>query len=147
MRVLVTGSRSIDDKQFVLSEMTDCPFDPDVIIHGDGSNVDRIAPLWATKCGAEVETHPVPDWAWEQVGRKAGPLRNQHMVNNAEAVVAIWDGSSPGTKDTIHKAEARGLPLHKTVVDVDDDGNVHNVVLRQTGESDQQILHDFTEEP
>lgn len=123
--------------------MTDCPFDPDTVVHGDASGVDQIGGVWAQKIDAECETHPVPEWAWEQIGRKAGPLRNQFMVNSVDAVVAIWDGESSGTKDTIRKAAAKGLPLYKVVVSVDDSGSVERVELRDRAEGNQQILHDY----
>lgn len=41
--------------------------------------------------------------------KEAGFYRNQKMVEASEALVAIWDGSSNGTKDTIDRAIGAGL--------------------------------------
>lgn len=45
---------------------------------------------------------------WETLGRRAGPERNTQLVETVDAVVAFWDGSSRGTKDTIRKAKKAG---------------------------------------
>jgi hypothetical protein len=52
------------------------------------------------------------------VGTKPGewPVSNNtghngQMVERADAVLAFWDGASPGTADTIRKAQAAGLPV------------------------------------
>jgi len=43
-----------------------------------------------------------PDW--EEHGKRAGPIRNSKMVREADAVLALWNGTSTGTADTIGKA-------------------------------------------
>jgi hypothetical protein len=45
-------------------------------------------------------------------GRKAGPLRNSEMVKNADALIALWDGASNGTRDVIMKARTAGLKVY-----------------------------------
>lgn len=49
---------------------------------------------------------------WKTHGRAAGPIRNRVMAQHADALVAIWDGKSPGTKNIIAEAEARGLKIY-----------------------------------
>lgn len=143
MKVLVCGSRSIEDPWFVIDELRNVDLDPDTVIHGDGSIVDETSETWAMTEGADVEVHPVPEWAWERIGKRSGPLRNSYMVSEADAIVAIWDGESSGTKDTVKKAEAEGLPVRKTVVDVDDDGLVEEVQYRRSSEGAQQTLTEY----
>lgn len=42
----------------------------------------------------------------------APPLeRNQLIVDTADFVVAVWDGSSTGTKDAVTRAEQAGTPV------------------------------------
>jgi hypothetical protein len=48
---------------------------------------------------------------WDRLGRKAGPLRNAHIVANADRVVAFWDGKSRGTLNTVVQADRAGLPI------------------------------------
>lgn len=47
---------------------------------------------------------------WQHNGRAAGFIRNQAMIDaGAHALVAVWDGSSPGTRDMITKARKANL--------------------------------------
>lgn len=41
---------------------------------------------------------------WEKHGKSAGAIRNQKIVDDANLIIAIWDGKSKGTLDTIRKA-------------------------------------------
>ena len=45
---------------------------------------------------------------WENLGKKAGMLRNTQVVERADWVIAFWDGKSRGTRDTIGKAHKTG---------------------------------------
>lgn len=49
---------------------------------------------------------------WVKHGRLAGFLRNSAMLYYADACVAIWDGSSRGTADTIDKCKIYNVPLY-----------------------------------
>ena len=42
-------------------------------------------------------------------GRSAGPLRNATMANYADALIALWDNKSRGTKNMIDVANKLGL--------------------------------------
>lgn len=143
MKLLVTGSRTITDTGFIHQTLDQCPFQPDTLVHGNAEGVDQNAMGWAVKNGIDVEAHPVPEWAWDELGAKAGPMRNNYMVSESDAVVAIWDGESSGTRDTIDKAEAAGLPMLKVVVVVDDDGRVEHEVLRRESDGNQMLLSEF----
>ena len=47
-------------------------------------------------------------------GKSAGYIRNEQMAQNADALVAFWDGKSKGTKNTnfcIHNPEKSRLTL------------------------------------
>lgn len=53
---------------------------------------------------------------WEKHGRAAGPIRNQQMVNEADALIAIWDGESKGTAGIIGMARKKGIPKYVMTV-------------------------------
>lgn len=59
------------------------------------------------KRGLEVVEH-IPDWT---TGRRAGFVRNQRIVDDADRVVAFWDGSSSGTAHTIQVTRLARKPL------------------------------------
>jgi hypothetical protein len=41
----------------------------------------------------------------------AGVIRNQHIIDLAQEFFAFWDGNSPGTRDAINRAKAKGIPI------------------------------------
>lgn len=48
---------------------------------------------------------------WDKYGKKAGVLRNQEMVEIADAALCFWDGKSPGTKDMIKRVLKKDIPF------------------------------------
>ncbi|MEA1980842.1 MAG: hypothetical protein U9N54_07710, partial [candidate division Zixibacteria bacterium] len=46
---------------------------------------------------------------WNKYGKRAGYVRNEEMANNADALIAIWDGKSKGTNHMINIAKKKGL--------------------------------------
>jgi hypothetical protein len=46
---------------------------------------------------------------WNLYGKRAGPIRNAQMAQEADALIALWDGVSPGTRGMIAIARQRGL--------------------------------------
>ncbi len=88
------------------------PVWPSELVHGDCYGVDRKADWWAAQHG--IKRYPFPA-NWEQ-GRKAGPIRNRHMAEYADELLAIWDGVSRGTSGTV--AIMRGLGKPAMVIQV-----------------------------
>lgn len=76
------------------------------VIHGGARGVDELGGLWAKKHGIPFEVYK-PDWT--DLG--AGMRRNVEMAENAEALLAIWDGASKGTAHMIQTAKKRGMQL------------------------------------
>lgn len=54
---------------------------------------------------------------WNKYGKKAGPIRNKKMANYAEALLAIWDGKSCGTKNMIQQAKENNLRIYVHRID------------------------------
>lgn len=81
-----------------------------IVVHGECpyGGVDLWAHQWALQIGATPEPHPAP---WKELGRRAGMVRNQHMVNLGADVCAGFPGpGSRGTVDCLAKAAAAGIP-------------------------------------
>lgn len=112
MRLIIAGSRTFtdyDDAAKVI-EIT-CALNkwkPVVVLCGGAAGVDALGKRWALENGCACVEYPA-DWSQ---GRKAGPLRNAAMIENADALIAIWDGRSRGTADMIRRAVAAKLPHH-----------------------------------
>lgn len=110
MKVIVAGSRNIIDKQIVYDAIKDSGFEITELVSGGAIGVDSIALQWAHMNGVKI-TMFKPDWALYM--KQAGLIRNAQMARHADALIAVWDGKSNGTRHMIEKAEEMGLPIYK----------------------------------
>lgn len=111
-RVIVAGSRTIDSQMFIFDKL-DTLLSQKIqekeqiqIVSGTARGVDRIGEQYAAAKGFLCKQYPAD---WNTHGKKAGYLRNCQMAENADALVAFWDGNSPGTRHMIETAKAHGL--------------------------------------
>jgi hypothetical protein len=81
------------------------------LITGGASGVDVCARRYALKhafstCEFEAD--------WKKYGRKAGPIRNARMAEEADALLVIkrLGKETPGTNNMILTAEKRGMPVY-----------------------------------
>lgn len=118
-RVLVTGSRSWADEQTIADALLECWHDAlqdgadgIVVIHGAcPRGADAIADRWCTANDVPAEPHPA-DWA--TLGRGAGFIRNQAMVDlGATICLAFIRDRSRGATHTATQAEAAGMPVRR----------------------------------
>ncbi len=105
MRVAVVGSRSFSDYRR-LAECMDRLQDVELVVSGGARGADQLAEKWAKNRGIKTRIFS-PEW--EKYGKSAGVIRNKDIVNNADMVVAFWDGVSKGTAYTIQFAEKKGM--------------------------------------
>ncbi len=105
MKVLICGSRGINDRAVVAHAVAASGMAPTHIVSGGARGIDTLARLYAQTNDIEF-TEYVADW--DKHGRRAGFLRNVTMVVAVEAVIAVWDGKSRGTKHSIDYATSQG---------------------------------------
>jgi hypothetical protein len=99
MRVIVAGSRTIDDYQIVAEAIEQSGLDITEVVSGKSPRgVDRLGERWTRANGKRVKRFPAQ---WDRLGKRAGFVRNSQMADYAEALIAIWDGQSRGTKHMI----------------------------------------------
>lgn len=104
MKVIIAGSRDIEDFELVAKAMAFSHFKPTEIVSGGARGVDKLGEEWARRHGIPV-TLFLADWKTH--GKKAGPIRNLEMldyVNGKGGLVAIWKDGSPGTQHIITSA-------------------------------------------
>lgn len=80
----------------------------DTIVTGGAAGADKIAASAARAYGVGLLLH-LPDWYTH--GKAAGPIRNELIVRDADALVAWWDGQSKGTAHSIALARKKGIPV------------------------------------
>lgn len=108
MRTIIAGSRDITDYSVLEEAIKQCGWIPTVVISGAARGADKLGEEWAAKNGVPCESCPA-DWA--KHGKSAGYKRNQDMAEKAEALIALWDGSSRGTKHMIDIATNKKLKV------------------------------------
>jgi hypothetical protein len=110
-KVIIAGSRTIDDFRTIEIAIDASGFADKIIevVSGHARGVDMLGELWAKENGKEVTTFPA---YWKQYGKSAGFIRNREMAEYADALIAIWDGKSKGTKHMVDRAEKEGLSIY-----------------------------------
>lgn len=109
-RVIIAGGRDFDDYDLVVSTMDKLLqniTEPITIVCGMARGADTLGERYAISKGYEVARFPAD---WGKFGKAAGYKRNEQMAQNADALVAFWDGRSRGTKhmiDLTHKYNLR----------------------------------------
>jgi len=110
MKVLVCGGRRFGktEPEMALMEnvlyLAHSQFHIDLLIQGGAPGADKYAILWALRHGVKALTFPA-DWSR---GKKAGPLRNQEMINERPDLVIAFPGGR-GTADLLSRAKACGV--------------------------------------
>ena len=99
---------------------------PDIhLIEGGAQGADTVAHDWGQTNLRPSNHHTYPA-RWDEYGRKAGPIRNQQMLDegNPDFVVAVsrnW-ANSKGTADMVRKAKKAGLTVFKVTSPYSNDG-------------------------
>lgn len=91
-RVIIAGSRSFANYEMLKANMNRL--------------LQNISD--AKEMGFHVAYFPAD---WERYGKAAGYIRNKEMAQNADALVAFWDGESRGTKSMIDLAKEYDLAV------------------------------------
>jgi len=108
MRTIIAGGRGITDILEVYRAVVSSGFHITTVISGAAAGVDRLGESFARAHNIPVHLYPAN---WDAHGRRAGFLRNSEMAKNADALIAVWDGKSPGTKHMIDEATRYGLKV------------------------------------
>ena len=103
MKVAVIGSRGFNDYELVKTTLSSLNIT--LLVSGGAKGADSLGERYAKENNINTLIFK-PDW--EKHGKAAGMIRNTDIVNNAETIIAFWDGESKGTKDSITKAEKLG---------------------------------------
>jgi hypothetical protein len=109
MRVIIAGSRGINDYQIVLDAIYESPFVIRTVISGGANGVDKLGEKWAKATKRNLEVFHAN---WALYKQAAGAIRNRQMAEHADALIAVWDGVSPGTANMIDEARKRGLKVY-----------------------------------
>ena len=110
-RVIVAGGRDFNNYpglaaslDYLLKNIND----EIEIVCGMARGADRLGEQYAKERGYRVIYMPAD---WDTYGKSAGYRRNAEMADYANALVALWDRQSRGTKHMIDIAHEKGLDV------------------------------------
>ncbi len=131
MKIAMIGSRVFNDEHLIRTEVMGWFYGQPIqheFVSGGAKGADSIAEHWVDYLNEEKyiewknpnSTQPsrvktkktifLPDW--DKYGKRAGFIRNELIIKEADLVIAFWDGQSKGTKHSIDLAIAQGKPTN-----------------------------------
>jgi len=114
MKTIIAGCRKADNYQDVLDAVDTIDWEITQVICGDAVGADALGCKWAESQGIPVIHCPAN---WDKHGKSAGIRRNVAMLNQAEALIAIWDAHSGGTGHMIQIALDAGIRVYIQRID------------------------------
>ena len=110
MKVIVAGSRTITHYPTVRNSINQVLRENQIkvseIVSGHAGGVDKLGEEYAERNFIPLKVFPAD---WGKYKKQAGFIRNAEMAEYADALIAIWDGKSNGTKHMIKMAEKKNL--------------------------------------
>ena len=111
-KVLITGGREYSNRKYVFEYLDEfhkaTPIS--LLIHGGATGADYLAGEWAKSREIPFKVYPAE---WKKYGKRAGPIRNQQMLDEESPEFVIAFPGNSGTKDMINKAEKAKITVFK----------------------------------
>jgi hypothetical protein len=108
MKTIIAGCRNIDNEILVWGVIKQSGIRITEVVSGGAKGVDKLGEDWANFIKVPVKLFPAQ---WDKYGKVAGPMRNEKMAEYADALIAIWDGKSSGTRNMINTAITNRLKI------------------------------------
>jgi len=108
MKIIIAGSRNINNYNIIVNTIKKSNFDISEIVSGNARGVDKLGERFAKENNIKLKLFPAN---WDKYGKGAGYIRNIQMAEYADALIAIWDGISKGTKMMIELAKKKELKI------------------------------------
>jgi hypothetical protein len=120
MKVIIAGSRGITDINHIYEAVEKSNYDIDQIVSGTAKGVDQLGEKFAEDNGIPIKRFPakwndlsvkkvlIKEGRYGKYNALAGFQRNAAMADYADALIAIWDGKSNGTRNMINLMKSQG---------------------------------------
>lgn len=112
MKVIIAGSRDVEEKdaiKYIDAAIAESGwlYEINEIVHGNARGIDKAAGKYF-KDKLPIKVFPAD---WDKYGKSAGYIRNKQMAEYADALIAIWNQKSRGTKNMIDIAKDLKLKI------------------------------------
>lgn len=111
MRVIIAGGRDFQDYGLLQTKCNNILKNIKgriTILCGKAKGADTLGEWYAKANMYDISYYPAN---WNKLGKAAGYIRNKEMAENADCLIAFWDGVSKGTKHMIDLAKEKGLKI------------------------------------
>ena len=109
LRVIVCGGRTYTDADTVARVLDGLHWTRGgiaLLAAGDAKGADALALAWASWRGVSLQRFRAD---WDNLGRAAGPIRNQHMLDEVGPDLVVAFPGGRGTADMVRRARAAGV--------------------------------------
>lgn len=113
--VVIAGTRTITDYDAVVTAIEESGYTITEVVSGTASGVDTLGERWASEHDIDINRFDPDDYADPDNPEPKFHRRNRAMAEYADALIAVWNGSS-GTAHMIECAKEAGIPYteHRT---------------------------------
>jgi hypothetical protein len=110
VRLLVCGGRAFVDRDaaFIAIDRVRAERGIALVIHGAARGADTLGGEWGEARGVPVLVFPAD---WEGLGRAAGPIRNQRMLDEGRPDLVLALPGGRGTADMVLRATLAGVEV------------------------------------
>jgi hypothetical protein len=109
VKVIIAGTRTCKDMLLLEQAVSESGFEITEIVCGESTGGEHLGLVWGERNNIPVKVFATD---WERYGDTASSRRNGEMADYGEALIALWDGTSPGTRSLIAKANKRNLKVY-----------------------------------
>jgi 3-keto-L-gulonate-6-phosphate decarboxylase len=111
MKTIIAGSRGCDHFGILCTAIVESDFGNEIteIVSGGARGVDKLGERFARQFDIPLKVFLAD---WKKHDKAAGMIRNREMAEYADALIAIWDCKSYGTKNMIEEAQKRNLKVY-----------------------------------
>lgn len=123
MKLIIAGSR--DMKSFgclglsIVSAMRQGLLVDDVseVVSGCATGVDTFGEEWAIQRNIPIKRFRAD---WKNLGKAAGPIRNQQMAEYADAaLIVMWEGGTKGSMNMVENMKKLNKPVYINYIQKD----------------------------
>ena len=124
MRALVCGGREFANRQMLNEALNRLRQERGIahLIAGGARGADSMAEWWARGEGVPCDVYQA-DWAG--LGRKAGPIRNQRMLDEGKPDLVVAFPGGRGTADMVRRGREAGVEVIEVTYDAVRSGSLY----------------------
>ena len=134
MKLGIIGSRSFTNYEDLRNEILSY-YDVsniDYVVSGGAYGADQLGERFAKEFNIPVMIFEAD---WNTYGESAGFIRNQIIIDSSDEIIAFWDGSSPGTSDSINIAIKIFKPINiidiNNIIKQDDKNKIKELLIKR----------------